>query len=69
MNSCREESTQMMDCWYYKVEDQYQKSEYGEINFKRKLTKLQETFTYNSLLRLGTQVDVYQETKHKPLQW
>ena len=59
----------MMDCWYYKVEDQYQKSEYGEINSKRKLTKLQETITYNYLVRLLTQVDAYQETKPKPPQW
>ena len=59
----------MTNCWYYKVENKYQKSEFGDINSKRKLTKLQETITYNSLLRLGTQVDVYQETIHKPIQW
>ena len=50
----------MMNCWYSWVEDQYQKSESGEINSKRKLTKLRETITYNSLVRLGTQVDALQ---------
>ena len=58
----------MMNCWYSWVEDQYQKSESGEINSKRKLTKLRETITYNSLVRLGTQVDTFQEPKPKPLQ-
>ena len=59
----------MTDCWYLKVEDQYQKSESGEINSKRKLTKLHETITYNSLVKRENQVDAYQETKPKPLQW
>ena len=44
-NSCGEESTEITDCWYSRVEDQYQKSESGEINSKRKLTKLWETIT------------------------
>ena len=41
----------------------------GEINSKRKLMKLQETITYNLLVRLGTLVGSYQETKPKPPQW
>ena len=47
----------------------YQKSKYGEINSKRNLMKLQETISYNSLVRLVTQVDAHQEMKPNPLQW
>ena len=52
-----------------KVKNHYQKSKYGEINSKRKLMKLQQTITYNSLVRLGTQVGAHQEAKPKPIQW
>ena len=58
----------MTDFWYSKVEDKYQKSESGEINSKKKLTKLRETITYNSRVRLRTHVDDLQEPKLQPLQ-
>ena len=67
--SCGEESTETTDCWCSKVEDRYQKYESGEINYNRKLTKLRETITYNSLVILATQVCDYKETKPKPIQW
>ena len=51
----------------FKGKNHYQISKYGEINSKRKLMKLQETITYNSLVRLGTQLDAHKETKTKPL--
>ena len=54
----------MTDCWYSRVEDKYQKFDSGEINSKRKLTKLRETIAYDSLARIGTQVDDYRETKN-----
>ena len=39
------------------------------MNSKRKLVKLQETITCNSLVKHGTQVDENQEMKPKPPQW
>ena len=53
------EFTETTDCWYSKVRDQYQISEFGEISSKRKLMKPQEMITYNLLVRLGTQMDVH----------
>ena len=40
-----------------------------EINPNKKLMKLRELITYNSLVRIVTQVYAYQEMKPKTLQW
>ena len=51
------------DCWCSRSGNQCHKFESGEITFKRRLTKLRETTTYNLLVILGTQVDLHPEMR------
>ena len=58
--SCVEEFIEAKDCWYSRVRYQYQRFEFGNRNYKRKLMNSQEIITYILLVIIGIQVDVKQ---------